>query len=346
MRVDVAWKDGQTSFSCEYGERLLYAGLAAGVPLPHECATGTCGSCKASVLEGEVETAWPEAPGAQGLRADRREILLCQSRARGDCRVAVGKRLPKALVPLPPRHMRGRVIRSGRLTHDVVLLQMRLDTAMAFLPGQFMLIAATDVAGHRAYSMVNAPEGGDNVELIIKRKPGGAMSELLFSRKLHQVEFDVFGPLGHACLQLHEPGDALCIAGGTGIAGLMSVLTAASQDGWLDQYRACVYFGVRHVRDLFFLDRLSDLGNRHPGHLDITIAISDEPTPEILTFKHDGLRFFQGMVHEAPDAHPPVLGEMPLAYIAGPPGAVEAATRVALLTYEIPSNRILFDKFG
>ena len=45
------------------GERLLHAGLAAGIGLPYECATGTCGSCKATVLEGSVRTLWDEAPG-------------------------------------------------------------------------------------------------------------------------------------------------------------------------------------------------------------------------------------------------------------------------------------------
>ncbi|MGE0801110.1 MAG: 2Fe-2S iron-sulfur cluster-binding protein [Lautropia sp.] len=345
-RVDIDWKDATGHFHGQAGDRVLYAGLAAGVPLPHECATGTCGSCKATLVQGRVDPAWPQAPGAQALRAAHGEILLCQSRLAGDCRVRIGKSRPPAASITRPRFTEGRVVRSGRLTHDVVLLQMALDAPMPFLPGQFLLIAAPGVPGFRAYSMVNAPDGGDRVELIVKRKPEGALSAVLFSRSLHRLTFQVFGPLGRACLQLHAPGDALCIAGGTGIAGLMSVLEAASRDGWLREHRASVYFGVRHVQDLFFLDRLSALRERHPDHLDITIAISDEPAPATVAFKHDGLRFFQGMVHEAPQSHPPILGEQPLAYIAGPPAAVAAATRVALLNYRIPSGRILFDRFG
>ena len=45
-------------------ERLLYAALRAGLELPHECATGNCGSCQAELVSGAVpEDAWPRAPG-------------------------------------------------------------------------------------------------------------------------------------------------------------------------------------------------------------------------------------------------------------------------------------------
>ena len=39
------------------------AGLKAGFPLPYECASGTCGACRASLVSGEVRELWARAPG-------------------------------------------------------------------------------------------------------------------------------------------------------------------------------------------------------------------------------------------------------------------------------------------
>ena len=56
---------------------MLYAGLAAGIHLPYECGSGTCGTCKARIVTGEVEDAWPQAAGRKYLK-QAGEILLCQ----------------------------------------------------------------------------------------------------------------------------------------------------------------------------------------------------------------------------------------------------------------------------
>ena len=48
----------------------------------------------------------------------------------------------------------------------------------------------------------------------------------------------------------------LCIAGGSGIAGMMSILGAGREAGHFAGWDGHVFFGVRTVRDGFFLDEL------------------------------------------------------------------------------------------
>jgi hypothetical protein len=67
MKVTVQSKTGIAEFEGDSSENLLYAGLKQGLGLPYECATGTCGTCRARVMEGEVTIAWDQAPGL-GLR--------------------------------------------------------------------------------------------------------------------------------------------------------------------------------------------------------------------------------------------------------------------------------------
>jgi toluene monooxygenase electron transfer component len=297
------------------------------------------------LLDGEVDQAWAEAPGWKSTRAAKREMLLCQTRPLGDCRFAL-PRPPRPHALLAPASFVARVERSGRLTEDVVVMQVRLDRPLGFAPGQFVLLAAPGVPGYRAYSMVNAPDQSGMIELIAKRKPGGRLSELLFSNGLHDVEFRAFGPLGRAVFAADRAGDLLVVAGGTGLAGPLSILHTASAARHFEAHRAAVYFGVRRASDLFFLDRLSSLKERHGPALDITIALSEEvPAPSLIR-AHPNLTFVQGLMHEAIDADPPLDLTSPSAYLAGPPLAVEAATRVVMNPLRIAPERIFFDRFN
>src|SRR5690606_27442691 len=89
MRIQVNARNRSFQFEAGPEDRVLYAGLASGVELPYECATGTCGTCKAKVVQGEVIDTWPEAPGRKYLKVDRGEGLMCQCVARGDVALEV-----------------------------------------------------------------------------------------------------------------------------------------------------------------------------------------------------------------------------------------------------------------
>lgn len=335
-------------FECAPGERLLYAGLRAGFALPHECATGTCGTCKAKVVSGEVELAWPQAPGLKFLKPGGTEVLLCQTYARSDCSFAV-RPGPEVDVDAPnlPASYRGRVSGSGMLTHDVLIIEVALDRPMHFVAGQFALFAAPGVEGFRAYSMVNRAGPTSFLELVVKRKPGGTLTDLLFAQNLGGLQFDVMGPLGRATFNAQaDSGDLVLAAGGTGIAGLMSVLADASGSGHLESHRAAVFFGVRTATDLFFLDRFAALRRRHPDTLRVVIATSEEDVPEAVAAAYPLLQFERGFVHEALADRDFSEFANVTAYAAGPVPAVEALTSVLITRHRLPPTRIRFDRFG
>lgn len=137
-----------------------------------------------------------------------------------------------------------------------------------------------------------------------------------------------------------------CFAGGTGIAGLMSILSSAAVTGHFERFGAEVYFGVRRSVDAFFLDRLSELVDRHPDAIRVTVALSDEAVPYVLSSRHRSLRFIEGMLHDVIANHPPQLADEPSVFVGGPPAAVDSVTRVALLNLKVPATRMHFDRFG
>ncbi|HSV38879.1 MAG TPA: 2Fe-2S iron-sulfur cluster-binding protein, partial [Nocardioidaceae bacterium] len=86
----VSFNDGQAQFAVAENETILLAGLRAGLPLPYECASGGCGTCKAKLVGGRVRTRWANATGLS--ERDRRKgdrILMCQSLPEGECHVQV-----------------------------------------------------------------------------------------------------------------------------------------------------------------------------------------------------------------------------------------------------------------
>ena len=95
---------------------------------------------------------------------------------------------------------------------------------MDFEAGQFVVLETDDLSGGRAYSMVNFDQNAAQVALVLKRKPGGRFSDWLFARGEDEARVEVFGPLGRAVFRPEEGKNFVCIAGGSGIAGMMSIL--------------------------------------------------------------------------------------------------------------------------
>src|SRR5271155_5809046 len=85
MKITVQHKRGELTFDCGDRELILYAGLRQGINLPFECATGTCGTCRARIMAGDVEVMWRGAAGGARLKPEKGDVLMCQTRARSDC---------------------------------------------------------------------------------------------------------------------------------------------------------------------------------------------------------------------------------------------------------------------
>lgn len=347
MRITIRSKDGARVVDCREGERVLYAGLRSGLALPYECGTGTCGTCKARTTAGGVEETWADAPGRAYLTPARGEFLMCQAVARTDCEILVPAKLPVARADaIAPGYRHGTVRNVQRLTHDVSSFEVDLDQPVDFHAGQFMVLQVPAIAGFRAYSMVNYGRATHGLQFVVKRKPDGAFSDWLFERSPEGGEVEVFGPLGRAVFYPGEQKHLLCIAGGSGIAGMMSILAHAAQERYFEEHRGSVFFGVRTMKDVFFLEELSRLVATFPGRLEVTVAISDEDAPSHERTPHPALAYATGFVHVV--AAEKMKGRFAdtVAFVAGPPPMVDGALRMLVLEARLPADSIRYDKFS
>ena len=160
MRISVVRKDQQQSFDIADGERILYAGLRQGLKLPHEVATGTCGSCKAVLNSGQINKLWDDAPGAKSCKPAKNEFLMCQSAAVGDCEVSFRGKLD-AIDDSDhrPDYFDGQIFGATLLTPDVMQFWVRFDQALAFRPGQFVVMNVPGLDGGRMAGRTHSPDG-------------------------------------------------------------------------------------------------------------------------------------------------------------------------------------------
>ncbi len=297
-------------------------------------------------MSGRAESDWPEAPGGRYLKSAA-EILMCQSVAREDCALEVGGPL-KSSEPSapPPRAAAGIVRRLRRLTHDVTAFDLDLDGPLDFDAGQFALLSVPGIAGARAYSMVNFDGRAERLSFVVKKKPGGAVSEWLFGDGVDGARVGVFAPMGHATFHAGVPRHLLCVAGGSGIAGMMSILSLACGERHFADWDGHVFFGVRTARDGFFLDELEAFRARYPARLAVTVALSDEDVPASLSAAYPGFSFARGFVHAV--AGESMKGRFAgvRAYVAGPPPMVDASLRWLLREVRLPPADIRYDKFS
>src|SRR6516164_1778576 len=197
--IEARSKASSAAFTAEPREPLLYAALRAGVAIPYECATGTCGTCKARRMAGVVIGDWAQAPGNAYLRVERDEVLLCQTRALGNCTFEIPGNVNLASsARVRPSFGRGILARIDPLTSDTVELVFDVDPALEFDAGQFAVLQVPHIAGYRGYSMVNHPGSSGQATFVVKQKPDGAFTDWLFSRARSGDLIEWFGPLGRA----------------------------------------------------------------------------------------------------------------------------------------------------
>lgn len=328
--------DNGTEFEATDGDTLLRAALRAGVGFPHECNVGGCGACKYELLVGEVQTLWEAAPGLSARDRRKGSRLACQSVPLGD--VVVRTRLGGDYVPVSrPAVHEAQLMGKVPVTHDITEFTFRTESAAQFKPGQYALLSLPGVAGVRAYSMSNLPNAQGVWQFMVRRVPGGQGSAVLFDQLPVGSTLALDGPYGMAYLRQPLVRDVLCIAGGSGLAPMLSIARAAQPLLKAQQRHLHFYYGGRTEDDLldevWFKD-LPELGDRLRVHQVLSQPRSSVASP-----------LQQGFVHAAAEAsHAPSLRDLEI-YFAGPPAMAEAVQEMLVVRHQVPFNQIHFDRF-
>lgn len=305
---------------------LLDAALDAGVPVPYQCRAGECGQCRCHVEAGSVRSdpCLPEALSDEQAAAGW--ILACRSRPLGDLHV----RFANPLAPPRPRLQRipTQVAAIDRVSRDVVRLQLACRSPLDFHAGQYVALEFPGLPP-RNYSPANLP-GGTELEFFVRLQPNGAVSGHIVGEAAAGDPLKVSGPHGDACLPGAPSGPVLAVAGGTGLAPVLSILRQLARVA--PETRAALYFGARSRADIFASKAADDLRAALPN-LAVHRVLSEDDAP--------GSR--KGFIA------PHLLDDLPDlrgwdCFLAGPPPLVDSV-RAAALTLGADPERIRADPF-
>jgi CDP-4-dehydro-6-deoxyglucose reductase/ferredoxin-NAD(P)+ reductase (naphthalene dioxygenase ferredoxin-specific) len=298
------------------GDTVLASLLRAGLPFPFSCQAGNCGTCKCELVSGDVHELEYSEHALSAAERSRGIVLACRTQVWDD---TVIRRIDaEELVVHPSRVMRCRVVELEDLTHDIKGVRLAVEAGGPFIfsAGQYAQVEfAAGLSRH--YSMANMP---DEPELLfhVRHMPGGRTSAYVGRELKVGDRAKVSGPLGIAYLRDAHRGPVILVAAASGLAPIQSILCTLLKRGC--EAPVTLYFGARSERDVYQKGLLADLAARHAN------------------FRYHVVR---SEVHEAIEV-PDIADTM--AYLAGPPAMVQAAT-AALAARGLAQRQIHADAF-
>lgn len=309
------------------GENILSAALRGGLDFPHSCRVGGCATCKCKLVDGQVKELTETSYLLSESEIHEGTILACQS-------------IPKSNVQIQVNNLQtitGKVVKQKIWNEDIAELTVSLDEALSYRAGQYGLLSIEGLDVERNYSFACAPDTinkstkQNEVNFLIKKVPGGKFSNYIHHNHLIGKQTKIKGPIGDFYLR---PGNSpiLLVAGGSGLAPILSILEKALEDGV--KRPVTVLFGARREKDLYKIKEIEKIQKAWKGNFKFIPILSDEP-------QKSSWKGARGLVTEKVKEH---LTKSTEAYLCGPPPMVDSATKV-MIENGISKDKIYADRF-
>ena len=312
--VTLVFEDGRSvRIQADEADSIYMACLRNKIRILTDCLEGACATCKALCVEGEYTLDDYSDSALSDEEAARREVLTCQMHARSDCIVEFGYESRLAM-KTEPETVAATVAAVERVSSTVVRLDVEAANGSMiddFMPGQYVHLSVPGTHERRSYSFANAPGAAGPARFYIKVLEQGVMSEYVSSRARPGDAIEMTGPFGRFYLRRPQR-PILMVAGGTGLAPMLSMLDRMAETGMTDQ-KVWLLCGANRPDELFCLDEVAAYANKG---IDITTELAVvEPA--------DG---WDGAIgHVTGLLRYELIKDTPDIYLCGPPPMIEAA---------------------
>lgn len=314
----------------EGGNTLLSLLNERNIFVPSACGgKATCGLCKVRILSGAGKL----LPTEEGFISHSERVsgmrLACQVKVKNDIELMLPEYVFNA------KEYRAKVTKVETLTHDIKFIRFEMSGTddVEFKPGQYIQIKIPGTEEFRAYSIASSPDDSKYVELIVRLIPGGLCSTYLHKVLKKGDKVSLVGPFGEFFLQEQTKSDIVAIAGGSGMAPIMSIIKYLAKR---EMPRKLTYFfGARTTNDLYYLEYMDEIMKKFENFK--FVPVLSEPKVSDSWKGHTGFvtKSVEHLIENASDME---------AYLCGPPPMIDAA--VAVLNKKgMDTGRIYYDKF-
>lgn len=330
--VTFRYGDGEEqTLSVAPGQTVLDAAIAADVGVLYQCRSGSCTSCHARLASGMAPMRNDRASALMKSEQDAGERLLCLTHPQSACifEFSYNKSAAGAVAKVSAF-----VNAVEHIAPDAVRLSLELADGdwLDFQPGQFVQVKVPGTDAERRYSMSSTPSDLPNIELLIRLLEGGMMTEYLRDRASVDDVVELEGPYGSFFLDDKAKGPIIMIAGGTGLAPMMSMIdTLRARPG--KKPNVLLSFGCASEETLFHEDVLA-LRTMWMPSLQVRYSVDSGAASR-------GVRTGNPVTAITQDD---VAGPDTQAYLCGPPGMIQAA-RTHLESLGVAPSNIYAEQF-
>ena len=338
-QIKLKTNDGETlSFASDAEEDLVSAAEKENIYLAAQCKAGACGSCIAHHEAGDYHLGEYSTDALTENDRAQDQVLLCRTYPESDLTMT----LPYAyslvrFEKMPERE--AEIVAKTYLTKDTIKLDLQLlpdedeNLSLDFEPGQFMEVHIPgDEEAKRAYSLANAPNWDGSLEFLIRLRENGQFSTFLDTTAEPGMKLRLDGAMGTFMLQDHGLRPRYFVAGGCGLASVMSMLRRMAE--WEEPHPVKLFFGVWSESEVFFQEEIEALAAEYPK-LDYKICVT-EPSESWQGYKGSVVTAFEAAL-KAESGKPDI-------YICGSPGLIEGIAEVAEAC-GVDRNELIFERY-
>ena len=319
----------------EDGQTILDAALRQGIYIPHACGHGLCGTCKVTVLDGEVDHGAANPFALMDFERDEGKTLACCATLMNDVEIEadVDEDPDARIIPVTDFHCT--ISRIETMTPTIKSFWLKLDKPIDFQAGQYVQISLPGVEGDRPFSIANSPqeiaETGE-LEVNVRIIPGGAGTGVMHEKLKVGDKLKISGPYGRFFVRTSQNAPMIFMAGGSGLSSPRSMILDLLANGCTQPIT--LVYGQRNADELYYDAEFKALAQKHANFTYIP-ALSDDAS---------GFDGFKGFVHEAAVKHFNGDFHGHKAYLCGPPPMIEACLG-ALMQGRLYEKDIYAEKF-
>jgi CDP-4-dehydro-6-deoxyglucose reductase len=333
MAFHVTIQKSGHGFDVAVGDTVLVAAQAAGITLPYGCRNGACGACKGKIVEGRVDYGAHQPYTLSDFEKTAGLALFCCARPLTD--LVIDAREISGVGDIQVRKLPCRVMSIEKPAPDVAVLKLKLpaNEKLQFLAGQYIEMLLKD-GKRRAYSMANPPHDAEHIELHVRRMPGGAFTEPVFTTLKEKDILRFEGPMGTFFLREDSDKPIIFVASGTGFAPIKAVIEHAFHAGI--ERQMVLYWGGRRPADIY-LSALCAQWQRDHANFSFVPVVSDAVAEDRWSGR-------DGFVHRAVMQDFPDLSGWQV-YACGAPIVVDSAHKYFTTQCGLPDEEFYSDSF-
>jgi CDP-4-dehydro-6-deoxyglucose reductase/ferredoxin-NAD(P)+ reductase (naphthalene dioxygenase ferredoxin-specific) len=298
------------------GNTILEAALDQGIEFPHGCRSGNCGACKSEKISGKIEM----SPYSEFALEEKEEkagfILACRAVPWSDCEIKIVEdELIDDLESNEIKNIEYEVKYLRKVSKDIYSINLHNSSneEFKFKAGQYAELYFNNCK-EKHFSMASSPNTNE-LEFHLKILDGGEISNYVENNLKIGDKIKIKGPYGNAYLRDNHKGPIIAVAGGTGLAPILSIIKSSQEKGMRQPIK--IYYGAKSESDLYFTEKIETMVKENQNLKFIPVVINPSKNKIFRT----------GLVTDA------VIEDIKdfdgyKAYLAGPPKMVEAAEKI------------------